>query len=1155
MSGSDSKEDINALDYDLRDPEKSLENQADTSSTYTAHDSAILSIFDPNFDSSSVLEDDSPYPEVRSAVANFDDPEMPASTFRAWILGLFWAILISGMNQFFYFRYPSVAIGGLVAQLLVFPIGRAWVRLCPSVTVFGVQMNPGPFTIKEHVLVTIMASVGAQSAYATDIVAVQRVYYNQAWSFAYNWMLVMSTQLIGFSMGGIARRFLVAPPSMIWPNTLVSCALFNTLHSQTYAGIGPRDGLSRERFFLYAFVAAIIWCMLDMARQRRKSLSPYPLHYPPVVLLAPPVALNEHLLMTMLDDRTESQPNLRIAFIGSPLATPWWAEANVMIGFFVFYWFLTPLLYYKNVWHSQYMPISGLNAYDNTGNPYDVSRVVNPIDASLNLDAYKAYSPLYLPTAFAMSYGLSFLSITSTVTHAIIHFYRPIRLQFGRSMREQPDIHARLMSRYPQVPEWYYACLFVVTFIFACVCIELWPSGMTIWALVIALLISVVYVLPIGMIQAVTNRQVGLNVITELIVGFMIPGKPNAMMIYMKVPPRPMFWCQVVATVIAGTVQLGVQSWMFSNITDICDRNQPNNFTCASTQVFGTASIIWGVIGPGLQFTKGQIYYGMHLIDHSHGLTFFFLIGAACPVILWLFTRRYPNTILNYLNFPLIFSGVGSIPPATAVNYVPWAIIGFIFQYVVRRKHFSYWAKYNYVLSAALDAGTGIGLIMVFFCLQYPLDGNIGRNTIQKWWGNRVYKNTLDWKSTPLRKLTDGDTFGFYPLQRRKASSLFPSDSELDECLLFPPGEWIHAITHGYGLLEQRISRINRQGKPFYSKLEQYTVASITHWSNRMWRDVTEREFLVAEVVNMTNPDEAVRYVRFYRSEDQTARLETLHGIVWPKESDVDGSLKQGIVYAMLTYTDPPAGGLTTDQLEDVRQRVAKIYKDNIDPDATSSESYFSGQGPRDEINCLKRPPSWTTAIKRTTFTPKNLSYADLFIIAIVAHQCQPLFNIFRRQSHWYASTMMDLIRDWEGDEVRAVDERLVDCARITPWYANAKRHAYYTIVPTEKVRPLISQAARSLYEKERGAHMERMKKAHEEYTEVMQLEQRVQRLQMEVDALRKAKEREEAILETLAHSRCSEDTLLQPMDERNETQKTEELQDHMQVPMVLSKQ
>lgn len=44
---------------------------------------------------------------------------------------------------------------------------------------------------------------------------------------------------------------------------------------------------------------------------------------------------------------------------------------------------------------------------------------------------------------------------------------------------------------------------------------------------------------------------------------------------------------------------------------------------------------------------------------------------------------------------PLILGGTGNIPPATAVNFVPWAIVGFIFQYVIRRHHFSWWAKYN----------------------------------------------------------------------------------------------------------------------------------------------------------------------------------------------------------------------------------------------------------------------------------------------------------------------------------------------------------------------------------------------------------------------------------------------------------------------------
>ena len=85
-----------------------------------------------------------------------------------------------------------------------------------------------------------------------------------------------------------------------------------------------------------------------------------------------------------------------------------------------------------------------------------------------------------------------------------------------------------------------------------------------------------------------------------------------------------MFACQVLATAVAGTVQLAVQSWVFTNIPDICTKHQKDGFSCPSTTVFGTASIIWGVIGPQRQFSPGQIYYG---------LVFFFLAGAIAPVV------------------------------------------------------------------------------------------------------------------------------------------------------------------------------------------------------------------------------------------------------------------------------------------------------------------------------------------------------------------------------------------------------------------------------------------------------------------------------------------------------------------------------------------
>jgi hypothetical protein len=61
---------------------------------------------------------------------------------------------------------------------------------------------------------------------------------------------------------------------------------------------------------------------------------------------------------------------------------------------------------------------------------------------------------------------------------------------------------------------------------------------------------------------------------------------------YMKIPHRPMFFCQVVATMLAGTVQLAVQAWLFSNIPDLCSSDQKDGFICPSTTVFGTASII-----------------------------------------------------------------------------------------------------------------------------------------------------------------------------------------------------------------------------------------------------------------------------------------------------------------------------------------------------------------------------------------------------------------------------------------------------------------------------------------------------------------------------------------------------------------------------------
>jgi hypothetical protein len=118
-------------------------------------------------------------------------------------------------------------------------------------------LNPGPFNIKEHVVITVMGNVVVFGAYATDIIATQRVFYGQNPSFSYQMLLILSVQLCGFSLAGILRNFLVWPSSMIWPGALVNAALFNTLHKNY--GRKETKHISREKFFVIALACSFLW--------------------------------------------------------------------------------------------------------------------------------------------------------------------------------------------------------------------------------------------------------------------------------------------------------------------------------------------------------------------------------------------------------------------------------------------------------------------------------------------------------------------------------------------------------------------------------------------------------------------------------------------------------------------------------------------------------------------------------------------------------------------------------------------------------------------------------------------------------------------------------------------------------------------------------
>ena len=98
-------------------------------------------------------------------------------------------------------------------------------------------------------------------------------------------------------------------------------------------------------------------------------------------------------------------------------------------------------------------------------------------------------------------------------------------------------------------------------------------------------------------------------------------------------------------------------------------------------------------------------------------------------------------------------ASTAAIPPATAGNYFPWAMLGLLFQFYIKRRWRPWWSKYNYLLSASLDAGLAITTFFLFFCLYYP-----GVNL--SWWGNNIADLTADGLGTPLVTVPEGSTFG-----------------------------------------------------------------------------------------------------------------------------------------------------------------------------------------------------------------------------------------------------------------------------------------------------------------------------------------------------------------------------------------------------------
>lgn len=388
------------------------------------------------------------------------------------------------------------------------------------------------------------------------------------------------------------------------------------------------------------------------------------------------------------------------------------------------------------MYNTAYLPINSSSAFANDGTAYEVQKVV--IDNKLNQTLYQEYSPPFYSAGYVLTVGANFafypvyflyimFNQWKTVSQAYVDFYQGLRRGKG-NFEGAMDIHNRLMSKYPEVPDWWFLLILVAAIVVSVIFLKIYPLDTPVWLVFLMIGINLVFAVPLSFLSATTGTNLGLGSLIQVITGFILPGNPNAFLFaqtlgswalagygdnyvqdqkmahYCKIAPRAVFRSQIVTILITCFVAVGTQDFILNNVKGLCTADQPSKFTCANDGApLYTSSLMWGLLG------SERMFNGLYPL-----FKWCFLIGTLIALVFLagqslgprylpgvreaLRTRLRPRTFalldrtlfpfvasLLWLNPILIIQGIQHWAPSNLSYKTPGFILGYIFMYWLPR--------------------------------------------------------------------------------------------------------------------------------------------------------------------------------------------------------------------------------------------------------------------------------------------------------------------------------------------------------------------------------------------------------------------------------------------------------------------------------------
>jgi OPT family oligopeptide transporter len=626
-------------------------------------------------------------------------------------------------------------------------------------TSFRFNLNPGPWSIKEHVLVTISAASGATSNQGSTPIAMAQLYYGEhippAAALFFMWAIVY----VGYSFAAVARQFLLYDPIYPWPQALMQTSLFETFRK---SDSDSRAAKKQKYVFLAALLFVILWQFLpEYVFPFLSSLSFLcwvASRNPTANFIGAGIGGMGFLNLSL------DWSNVSNTAFSNPMIAPFWTSVVIFAAYVFNCWVLLPAAKWGKL--GEWKPhLMSNRLFLENGTAYPVPALLGPKN-SFNETAYREYGPAFMGTQILWNMFFDYASYTSAFTWMLLFGFPQIRSAVSKlraraktrgsqSINFQYTDRLNVMQRaYKEVPLWWYLALFLASFISIITILAKGYFFIPVWTFFIALLTGVAIVIPMGWLYAISNFQVAVGTTNELLYGYMVNSisghrhpagastygsiagdawyraqymlQDQKIGHYMHIPPRAVFFSQVFGELIGIPINYGVVQWVISTKGDFLTGKKTDplgQWTGQTLASYNSLGVQYVVIGPARLFRE-------HIF---RPLPYGFLFGAGAPLIIYAFHRFFPRARFDLWNVTVFASAMSYFYGNLSTGFTSRLIVAYISMYYFYRYRFKVWKDYNYLIAAALDAGFNITMLLIFLFFS---SGKV--ISMPHWWGNNA---------------------------------------------------------------------------------------------------------------------------------------------------------------------------------------------------------------------------------------------------------------------------------------------------------------------------------------------------------------------------------------------------------------------------------